>query len=87
MKVTLHTADPIIFDPPVLVDLGPERAELAGENSTIMVYLDNARGTVTEALADPPLRTRVTVERSATTIEGVLQAVSLAEQAVLRIET
>ena len=87
MKVTIHTPDPIEFEPPLLEDVGPERSELTGETATMTIYLDNARGDITAALSDPPLRTACTIERDGIVRSGVLQAVTLATRAQLRIET
>jgi hypothetical protein len=86
VKVTIHTPDPITFEPPLLVELGPERRELRGENATLLVYLDNARGDITAALSDPPLRTEVTVERDGAVLVGILQSVTLAAEATMSIE-
>ena len=87
MKVTIHAPDPIEFEPPLLVELGPERSELSGENTTVIVYLDNARGDITAALSDPPLRTEVTIDQGGTLRTGILQSVTLAAETLLSVET
>lgn len=86
MKVTIHADSQIVFEPPLLTEIGDDRRALGGETPTFLVRLDNARGDASRLLLDPPLRSRVTLDTGTEMIEGALQGVVLDTETLLRIE-
>jgi hypothetical protein len=87
VKLTIFGADLIEFYPSVLLDTGPEYAELSGESFNLLVRLDNVHGYATEKLNPPPLRARCLLEFENQQVAGIVQSVTLAEETLIRIET
>lgn len=86
-RLTIHTAPPIVLEPPRLITASRAALGAGGESPVVDVELDAGRGELAALLDPPPVRERATLTYDdGTELRGLVQAVRLGANPTITLE-